>query len=115
MENSTEKGPFGGDDLDPIIFVNSGDTPELRDAALSLPRPMAEEGEYAGPKISRKEILEEKLNSKREDSKEWVPNLEENNASIIANKAAEYVGRIILGLIPLSLAGIFILISAGII
>jgi hypothetical protein len=114
MVSSAEKGPFGGDDLDPIIFVNSEDTPELRDAALSIQRPMAEEGEYSGPKISRKEILEEKLNSKLEDSREWVPNLEENDTSIVANKVAEYVGRIIIGLIPISLAGIFILISAGI-
>jgi hypothetical protein len=115
MENNKEKGPFGGDDLDPIVFVNSDDTPELRDAALLIPRPMADEDGYSGPKISRKELMEEKLKSKVDDNKEWVPNLEEDHNAILANRILEYTGRIIIGLIPLSLAGLFILLSAGLI
>lgn len=114
MENNKEKGPFGGDDLDPIVFVNSGDTPELREAVNAIPRPSPENESAYTPKISRREILEESHKESEESSEEWVPNLETNNLAFALNKSVEYAGRLILALLPIALVAVFILYSAGI-
>jgi hypothetical protein len=115
MENRelNSRGPFGDDDLDPIIFVESNDTPEMRDAVRNIPRPQSDES-YMGPKIGRRERLEDSLNQEEdEDATEWVPDLEVSATAKIANAALEIVGKLILAAIPLSLAALFILYSVS--
>jgi hypothetical protein len=114
MENKEldPRGPFGDDDLDPIIFVESKDTPEMRDAVRNIPRPQSDDS-YLGPKIGRREKLQDSLNQEEEDAEEWVPDLEVSETAKIANKALEFIGRLILAAIPISLAALFIMYSVS--
>lgn len=114
MENKEldPRGPFGDGDLDPIIFVESNDTPEMRDAVRNIPRPQSDDS-YVGPKIGRREKLEDTLNQKEDDVEEWVPDLEVSSTAKAASIALEIFGKLLLASIPISLAALFILYSVS--
>ena len=112
-ENKEFKG-FSDEDLDPLVFAESNDDPELRKAALSIPRPVRDE-DFSGPKKSRVELILE--NEKDEASQEWVP-AEENPSSqkkrsLLTKNLYEYVGKFVLFLIPIGLIFVFLSYSSS--
>ncbi len=111
-ENKEFQG-FDTSDIDPLVFVESEEQPELRDAVLNIPRPLREE-ETVGPIKTRAEIVAEEL-SRGSVATEWVPSDEEEtksnnlNKSEIVNNLYQGVFKGILFILPLAV--IFIAIS----
>lgn len=101
---------FQDEDLDPLVFVENKDNPELREDALAIPRPTRDEN-YIGPKKSRSEILAERY-AEEQTSTEWVPTLAEENPSLEKKPVLELVynniGKVILFAIPMGIIFFFI-------
>lgn len=115
MESKNSKfDGFHDEELDPIVFAESEDIPELRESALAIPRPTRDE-EHSGPKRSRAELL--KNNIEELPSSEWVPadtgsgaemETRENNLE----KFYQAFGKAILFLIPIGIISVFILYAS---
>lgn len=101
-KNNDFKG-FENEDLDPLVFVETNDSPELRAEALAIPRPVRDE-HYEGPKKSRVELI---TDNSEQIAYEWVPTKEEFRSSHQGQSLLQLVynnlGKVILFVIPIGL------------
>lgn len=106
-KNNDFKG-FENEDLDPLVFVETNDSPELRAEALVIPRPVRDE-DYEGPKKSRVELI---TDDAEEIAYEWVPTKEEFKSSRQGESLLQLVysnlGKAILFVIPIGLIAGFL-------
>jgi hypothetical protein len=115
MESKNNKfDGFHNEELDPIVFAEAVDSPELRTAALSIPRPLRDE-ENLGPKKSRAELLVEQPGEDR--SEEWVPLENEKPQDLSAKNKVEMLyqifGKVILFALPIGIIGGFLFYAAS--
>ncbi len=100
---------FHDEDLDPLVFVETEDNPELRAEALAIPRPIRDDS-YIGPKKSRAELLLEQ--EQQEDLREWVPAEDTPNRkkmqSSILQSTYENLGKVIFFIIPIGTILVFL-------
>jgi hypothetical protein len=100
-ESDNRPGFAPDEDLDPIVFVDSGDSPELRASAASIPRDFASE-EARGPQISRREKLETSYVEEKTPS-EWVPGEQGQKPEASPNKYLEIIGKVLLAMLPIGI------------
>jgi hypothetical protein len=106
-----DKPGFAHDeDLDPIVFAEPNDSPELRAEALLLPRPRADE-KAKGPKVSRKELLENSYSDEAPQN-DWIPGEPMKVNNPIPKNYSEVIGKILLGFLPIGIIVVFFLYAS---